>query len=93
MVIVSGLNDSSIEAAYFVMRDSIDAEKLDDEDILEKANSIIENSFYKTSEFNITRRKNRVNTKKSHHIKLFFLFASGFICGYAFFGLMNILIF
>lgn len=93
MVIVSGLNDSSIEAAYFVMRDCKDAEKLADEDILEKANSIIENCFSDTAEFNFSRRKHKENRKNFHYIKLFLMFISGFVCGCAFFGFMNILIF
>lgn len=57
MVIVSGLSGSSFETAYFVMRDDSDTEKLGEEDIIERANSIIESCYADTSDFRKTEKK------------------------------------
>lgn len=59
MVIVSGLSDSSFETAYFVMRDGSDAEKLGEEDIIERASSIIESCYADTSDFKKPKKKRR----------------------------------
>ena len=65
MVIVSGLNDSSFETAYFVLKDIPEADVDIEEDILEKANSIIENystdtlSFKKVSSVRTDNKKNK----------------------------------
>lgn len=45
MIIVSGLKDSSFEAAYFVLKDSEKESGISENDILKKANQIIDNSL------------------------------------------------
>ena len=44
MIIVSGLKDSSFEAAYFVLKDSEKECDISENDILKKANQIIDGS-------------------------------------------------
>ena len=81
MVIVSGLKDSDIETAYFVMKDSADCEILDDEDIVKKANSIIESSLSQTVEFK--RKSDNDLEKAKNSVKYFIFFAMGIISGAA----------
>lgn len=81
MVIVSGLNDSSIEVAYFVMKDNENAENLSDDDIVKKANSIVENSMTSTVEFNLQGKNgNEKGEKNSQKNGLLFFFL-GLISG------------
>ena len=76
MVIVSGLKDSSFEAAYFVMRETSEAESMREEDIIERANMIIESSRADTSRFcSSGKEKSGMNAKAG---KAFLIgFASG----------------
>ena len=81
MVIVSGLNDSSIEAAYFVMKDDTVQESFNENDILKKANSLIANCDTETFRISSKGQKRRARSAgKSHHKSLFSFFA-GFISG------------
>ena len=87
MVIVSGLNDSSIEAAYFVMKDCAETEKMMDEDIVKKANAIIEESFSDTEEFTVAK-KNK-HRRKGETKKLFASFISGILSGGALYFIVD----
>ena len=86
MVIVSGLNDSSFETAYFVLKDIPEADVDIEEDILEKANSIIENystdtlSFKKASSVRKDNKKNKEAQKSSFRCSLI-SFMLGFFTG------------
>ena len=89
MIIVSGLNDSSIEAAYFVMRDNENADTVTDDDILKKANSIIENSVMNTVEFGVSDDNNKEKKEKNKIKKAFISFIFGFISGGAMIGIFS----
>ena len=51
MVIVSPLKDSSFETAYFVLKESSDADGMGENDIIERANAIIESCSENTAGF------------------------------------------
>lgn len=51
MVIVSPLKDSSFETAYFVLKESSDADGMGENDIIERANAIIESCSENTLGF------------------------------------------
>ena len=88
MVIVSGLNDSSIETAYFVIKEGSETENFSDDDIMKKANSIIE-GYESASEKGEKRYSDR---NKSPKYRTLISFLSGLITGFSLFFIAFLLL-
>ena len=91
MVIVSGLKDSSIEAAYFVLKDSSGLGDSSESDIIEKANSIIENCREERCDRGV--KKYEEGSKKKKDRRGLTRFVLGFILGGITCGALIFLIF
>ena len=85
MIIVSGLNDSAFEMAYFILKDEEKNINANDCDIIKKANSIIENATEKAS-------KNHDKSIFSRRIRPIISFLVGFILGGSTFWIVSAVI-
>lgn len=81
MVIFSELNDSSIEAAYFVMKEGSENGDFSENDIIKKANSLIEGGDGSTLCFSKSKRQYLRNSEKGESVSPLFSFLSGFMLG------------
>ena len=90
MVIVSELNDSSIETAYFVMKEGSD-ESINENDIIKKANSLIDSDNGNTLCFSRGSNKGRKGVDGGS--PFLFPFLSGFLLGGIFAAVLAAILF